>query len=208
MTSKERLVEYDPVSYWLAETTNIPPYSDIENSKAHHDHLGNINLITAPIRDEITSVFEIGCGYGRITKHMLEAFPNIKQYHAMDLSPFKIEEAIKHIPAEKYRDRLKLSAYDFIAWPVIKATYDLVITTEVLMHQLPEQIEIWINKMNAMSRRYILNIDYYESTPSHALANHNFLYDYGMMYKQMIPNCDVITRKIESAPQRIYLVIK
>ena len=212
-TTNSSTTTYDPVSYWLAEIHNIPKHSDILNSKPHYDHLDNIKIILEPFKDEIKSVFEIGCGYGRITKFMLESFPKIEYYHATDLSPFKIEEAINYIPAhEDDTDaRLELSAYDFMAWPsVSKQNYDLVIATEVLMHQLPSDIERWISKMNSISKRYIMNIDYFEpnNKPTHALANHNFLYDYAMLYKQLIPNCDVITRKIESAPQRIYLVLK
>lgn len=38
------------------------------------------------------TVFEIGCGYGRITKAILQQFPNVK-IQAIDLSPQQIRIA-------------------------------------------------------------------------------------------------------------------
>jgi len=42
-----------------------------------------------------STVLEVGCGFGRITKLLLSNFPNIMEYLAIDLSPDQIENATR-----------------------------------------------------------------------------------------------------------------
>jgi len=39
-----------------------------------------------------STVLEVGCGFGRITKLLLSNFSNIQEYIAIDLSPDQIEK--------------------------------------------------------------------------------------------------------------------
>jgi cyclopropane fatty-acyl-phospholipid synthase-like methyltransferase len=48
-----------------------------------------------------STVLEVGCGFGRITKLLLLDFPNIKEYLAVDLSPHQIENAKEYIRSKK-----------------------------------------------------------------------------------------------------------
>src|SRR5437660_7231958 len=43
------------------------------------------------VSSSFSSVLEVGCGFGRITKLLLSHFPNITEYFAIDLSPDQIE---------------------------------------------------------------------------------------------------------------------
>ena len=56
-----------------------------------------------------STVLELGCGFGRITKLLLLNFPNIKEYLAVDLSQHQIENAKEYVrPQEiiiKRRDK-------------------------------------------------------------------------------------------------------
>ena len=45
------------------------------------------------------SVLEVGCGFGRITKLVLDDFPNIRRYKGIDLSPEQIESCQHYIPS-------------------------------------------------------------------------------------------------------------
>src|SRR6266487_6966424 len=40
-----------------------------------------------------STVLEVGCGFGRITKLLLSNFPHIREYIGIDLSPDQIENA-------------------------------------------------------------------------------------------------------------------
>lgn len=212
-TSQHERKDYDPIEFWLKDRDL--PRPNIEQVPAHIAHTKAIKTILEPVKDEIKTVLEIGCGYGRITKFMLENYPKIECYHAIDLSSFKTRKAKEYIPLSKYSDSLKVSTFDFNSSVVDEkiidlalSRFDLVLCTEVLMHQLPLQIEAWIKKMNLLSRRYLLNIDWYESKPPDVIASHNFIHDYEALYRRLIVNCDVVQMKIDSVPQRIYVVLK
>ena len=84
-----------------------------------------------------STVFEVGCGFGRITKLLLSNFPNITEYLAIDLSPDQIENAKEFVRAsiETKEQNLKL---DFMVSNIqsfqIQKKYDLVMASEVLMN--------------------------------------------------------------------------
>jgi len=44
-----------------------------------------------------STVLEVGCGFGRITKLLLSNFPDILEYVAIDLSADQIENAKKYV---------------------------------------------------------------------------------------------------------------
>ena len=125
-----------------------------------------------------SSVLEVGCGFGRITKLLLSNFPNITEYLAIDLSPDQIENA-----KELIRQGMVMKGHDpnliFMVSDVqsfqVQKKYDLVIASEVLMHILPSEIDEVMRKLVSMSNEHIVNIDWYEQqTPSKA-APHNFI---------------------------------
>lgn len=198
--------KYDPIEFWCKDEDY--PRPNIEKIPAHIAHKKAINSFLEPIRDEIKTVLEVGSGYGRITKFMLESYPKIECYHAIDLSPFKTTKAIEYVPLSKY-PTLKITTFDFNNSASLgQYTFDLVLCTEVLMHQLPSEIKNWIKQMSVLSHRYILNIDWYESKPPDIIASHNFIHDYAALYREIIPNCDVAEEKIDGVPQKICLVLK
>jgi SAM-dependent methyltransferase len=210
---------YDPIEYWLNEKTDVPgPGQDIEAMPAHIMHAQAIDTALQPIKDNIRTVLEVGCSYGRITRFMLEHYPAIECYRAIDLSPFKISRALPYIPADKYKDKLSIGVQDFNEMhPVVMTstnplppTYNLVISTQVLMHQLPENVAMWIFKMGALSNHYILNIDWVDTSPrSGTVAPLNFVHNYPEIYKETVYNSELIYEgRMSAITQNIYLVEK
>jgi 2-polyprenyl-3-methyl-5-hydroxy-6-metoxy-1,4-benzoquinol methylase len=141
--------------------------------------------ITPPFK----SVLEVGCGFGRITKLIVSSFPDIQSYTAMDLSPHQIQNAKKYLKSETNNNSIANSIeVEFIASDIKSLhnnkKYDLVISVEVLLHVLPSEIICVMDKLVSLSRRHIINIDYYQEKPT-SLAPHNFLHQYENIYKQM-----------------------
>jgi SAM-dependent methyltransferase len=132
-----------------------------------------------------STVFEVGCGFGRITKLLLSNFPNITEYLAIDLSPDQIENAKEFVRAsiETKEQNLKL---DFMVSNIqsfqIQKKYDLVMASEVLMHVLPSEIEEVIRKLVSMSNEHVVNIDWYEQPTPNKAAPHNFIHRYEKIY--------------------------
>lgn len=116
------------------------------------------------------SVFEIGCGWGRITKLILDNFKT-KTYHACDISP----------------DRAKLVGIDVITKPFqeieFNQKYDLVIAVEVLMHIPPEEIKQVIDKIYMISKKHIVTLDYFPKGQRVTnLAPFNFIHEYKELF--------------------------
>ena len=146
-----------------------------------------------------STVLEVGCGFGRITKLLLLNFPNIKEYLAVDLSPHQIENAKEYVrPKEiikkegKANPDIKFIVSDIQSLQVDKK-YDLVIASEVLLHVLPSEINEVISKLVNLSNKHIVNIDWYEEQIPKRVAPHNFIHNYEEIYKN-IPSITHVNR--------------
>ena len=70
----------------------------------------------------------------------------------------------------------------------------LVIMSEVLLHILPTEIDSIIKKLIALSKKYIINIDWYEDHPPRIQARHNFIHQYEAIYKKYTEPSTIIKR--------------
>ena len=135
-----------------------------------------------------SSVFEVGCGFGRITKLLLSNFPNITEYLAIDLSSDQIENAkelIRQGIVTNGQDPKVIFMVSDIQSFQIKQKYDLVIASEVLMHILPYEIEEVMRKLVSISNEHVVNIDWYEQQAPSKAAPHNFIHQYEKIYRNM-----------------------
>ena len=152
------------------------------------EHLNNIS-------GSINSVLELGCGFGRITKLLLTNYSNINEYLAVDISPDQIENAKTLLSSPTLPNELKL---DFLVSDIqslkLDKEYDLVILSEVLLHILPSDIDSIIKKLITLSKKYIINIDWYEDHPPRIQARHNFIHQYEAIYKKYTDPSTTIQR--------------
>ncbi|HET7147774.1 MAG TPA: class I SAM-dependent methyltransferase [Candidatus Nitrosopolaris sp.] len=143
-----------------------------------------------------STVLEVGCGFGRITKLLLSNFPQIRDYLAIDLSPDQIENAKElirpTIEAKGHVLNLTFVVSDIQSFQIQKK-YDLVIASEVLMHILPSEIAQVMSKLISMSNEHVVNIDWYEQQPPSKAAPHNFIHQYEKLYRN-IPDVLSVSR--------------
>jgi trans-aconitate methyltransferase len=135
-----------------------------------------------------SSVLEVGCGFGRITKLLLSNFPHIREYLAIDLSPDQIENAKELIkPAIETKEQVPNLTFlvSDIQSLQIQKEYDLVIASEVLMHILPSEIAEVMRKLISMSSEHVVSVDWYEQQPPSKAASHNFIHQYEKLYRNM-----------------------
>jgi SAM-dependent methyltransferase len=128
-----------------------------------------------------STVLEVGCGFGRITKLLLSNFPEIKEYVAIDLSPDQIANAKKYVREITNKTEIKFIVSDIQSLK-IDNKYDLVIAPEVLLHILPSEIKEVISKLVNWSDKHIVNIDWYEESTPKKVAPHNFMHEYERIY--------------------------
>ncbi len=82
-------MSYNPGEYWKERGKVYKQnFKYDKNFKLQED-----TLIDYLKKYSFSTVLEVGCGFGRVTRLLLSAFPQIKEYFAFDLSPHQIENA-------------------------------------------------------------------------------------------------------------------
>ena len=181
-------MSYVPREYWL-ERGKVYQQEFRYNKKFKLqeqtliDYLRNVSFST---------VLELGCGFGRITKILLLNFPEITKYVAVDLSPEQIENAKNYVIGAENAGVLKFIVSDIQSLEM-NSKYDLVIAPEVLLHILPSEIEEVMAKLAGWSSRNIVNVDWYQETLPRRVAPHNFVHEYEKIYHN-IPNVSQVVR--------------
>jgi ubiquinone/menaquinone biosynthesis C-methylase UbiE len=181
-------MSYIPKEYWL-ERGKVYKQEFQYNKKFKLQEQMLIDYLKKQV--PFSTVLEVGCGFGRITKLLLSNFPEITEYVAVDLSPEQIENAKKYVLGVDKRTALKFIVSDIQSLQ-LDSKYDLVIAPEVLLHILPSEIKDVIARLEGWSKKNIVNIDWYEEVPRKA-APHNFIHQYEEIYHQM-PRVARITR--------------
>ena len=180
---------YVPKEYWL-ERGKVYKQEFQYNKKFKLQEQMLIDYLKKNI--SFSTVLEVGCGFGRITKLLLSNFPEIAEYVAVDLSPEQIVNAKKYVLGVDKRATLEFVVSDIQSLK-INSKYDLVVAPEVLLHILPEEIKEVIARLESWSKRNILNIDWYEEVVPRKAAPHNFIHQYEEIYRQL-PRIVRVTR--------------
>jgi cyclopropane fatty-acyl-phospholipid synthase-like methyltransferase len=181
-------MRYIPREYWFERGKKYKEeFRPNKKSELQERILLNylINILSS--FSSFSTVLEVGCGFGRITKLLLSNFPNISEYIAIDLSPDQIENAkefVKPAIATKEHNPLNFIVSDIQSFQNDRK-YDLIISSEVLMHVLPSEIEDVMIKIVAMSDEHTINIDWYEKKTPRNAAPHNFIHQYEKIYRDM-----------------------
>lgn len=172
---------YNPREYWL-EKGKLYRQEFQYNKKFKLQE----QTLTEYLKKNVSfsSVLEVGCGFGRITKILLSNFPEITRYVAVDLSPDQIENAKRHVMGVDKKGVLEFVVSDIQSLE-ISSKHDLIIAPEVLLHILPSEIKEVIEKLVVWSKRNIVNIDWYEDVSPLKAAPHNFVHEYEKIYSEI-----------------------
>lgn len=171
---------YIPKDYWLDEGKSyFNKFKYDKNFKLQEQIFINyLKELT------FTSVLELGCGFGRITKLILNNFPGIQKYVGVDISPHQIENAKNYLKSTNNSQIVNFIVSDIQSLS-INDQFDLVLASEVLLHVLPSEIKMVMEKMKQLSKLHIINIDWYEENLPEVVAEHNFVHSYEDIYKSM-----------------------
>jgi len=191
-------VSYNPSEYWHERGKIYKKNFRYDKNKRVQEEflIAHLNNLSGSFK----SVLELGCGFGRITQLLLSNYNNITEYLAVDISPDQIENAKNLLSSMKKlpNNELKL---DFMVSDIqslrLDKQYDLVILSEVLLHILPTEIDSIIKKLITLSKKHIINIDWYEDHPPKSQASHNFIHQYESIYKKYTePSTTTTIRRI------------
>ena len=181
------LKPYKPKEYWEKRGRVYKKeykYSELseKQEKVLVDYMKSLSFDT---------VLEFGCGFGRITKVLLENFP-IKKYVALDLSPDQLNNAKNLCKGYDNVTFVQSTIQDF--YPDEK--FDLVLGVEVLLHVLPEEIDDVIKKLVSLTKKHLVHIDWYEDRLPKIRSPHNFIHEYKKIYRKIEGVIEVKTHSV------------
>ena len=164
---------YDSESFWLSKGQTYrakfrggPSFAAQE--KALIDYLSTLSF---------GSVLEVGCGFGRITRLVQDAF-GPERYVAFDLSSDQATAAQELVPEATIWQRSLFEA-DF-------GGFDLVLSVEVLMHIEPDRLPLAIDRLCSWGSD-IVTVDWRVENPPASIAGHNFHHDYERIFARLGP---------------------
>ena len=184
---KSKINTYKPYQYWY-ETGK--EYQD-EFEYSEFFKLQEKVFLNVLRELSFESVLEFGCGFGRMTKLILENFP-VKKYVAFDLSPHQIQNAKKNCSSFDVDFHVS-TILDF----KYKEKFDLVFGSEVLLHVKPLDIQKVIKHLLNYPKKNMLNIDFFPVEIPNNLAKHNFIHPYEKIYLKFENVKNVITTQIK-----------
>ena len=115
-------MSYIPKEYWTERGRDYKKNFQYDNNFKLQEQM----LIDWLKKYSFSTVLEVGCGFGRITKLMISNFPKILEYFAFDLSPHQIENAKINIKDSPNSEIVQFSVSDIQSYDSNKK-YDLVI---------------------------------------------------------------------------------
>ena len=143
---KRRLVYADPRSYWTLR--GGPEYF-----REQEDHPAR-SLRSAWLADRVasyrpTSILEVGCGYGKQLGLIGDRLPGVPLV-GVDFSPSQLDEARRHLSG---RDGVALAMASGLRLPFPDGSFDLVLTSAVILHNPPAEAEAIRREVVRVTRR-------------------------------------------------------
>ncbi len=150
-------------------------------------------------------ILELGCGFGRITRVLAEAFPATR-IAALDLSADQLARAGRYCDENP---RISFQQYDFYSGAPFPGTdYDAVIAIEVFLHHPRPVIQGLLEKLSALAR-HLVNIDWSEEWPWQT-PEHVWVHDYRALYAEAGLQCVTfpLPEKIDGLQQKLFIAAR
>ena len=135
------------------------------------------------------SALEVGCNVGANTRWLAELL-GPENVAGVDINEQALATARETVPGAD----LRLAPARSLPFP--DASFDLVFTTGVLIHQPPDELGRVIDEIVRCSRRYVLcgeyRADALEEVPYRGQEGALFRNDYGRLYEERFPSLRLI----------------
>lgn len=187
-------IDFDEEKYWVNRGRNyfemFKKHKILQMIRYSKQEKEAIRILKATVfaNDDVNTILEIGCGFGRITKLLLENFSNIQKIEAFDLSEDQIQNAKRYVTDT----RVSFKVSNVFDYPFCDESFDLILAFEVLMHIPSKKIGYVIQKMYSSSKKYIVSLDadWYFGKLSPECFNHAY-FD---LYKKILRKGDTLKR--------------
>jgi len=196
---------YDPDRYWIEWGRRIKANEEfVKKPKKLEKKMLRVNALLNHLETvQFNSVLDFGCGWGFVSKFILDKF-NVDDYVAFDASPDRIIEAKKYL--KNYHVNLQSSTLGNFE---INKKFDLVLGTGVLHHIKPEDIKPTIKHLLAFAKKDFIHDDPppgYRSDLKIDKTTINFFHDYKQIWEEL--GYDVNTIPISNHTSRTIYHVK
>lgn len=148
---------YEPASFWSEPPPGVLGPWDPLNPDASPAHQDQERALLSVIRQSRAfnpvTIFEAGCGEGRLTKFFRTYFPG-SEYYAIDISERQLNLARRQNPDAKFSQaditQLGPRIHEAYEDPSFEG-YDLVIASEVLMHIKPPEVLVALSNLISLT---------------------------------------------------------
>ncbi|MBF0233100.1 MAG: methyltransferase domain-containing protein [Desulfamplus sp.] len=134
------------------------------------------------------SALEVGCNIGR---NLIALRHFIQKLHGIDPNRRAIELASKIL----LNSGIVVQEGDAFKLPFVDCSFDLVLTSGVLIHIAPNDLSAATDEIMRVSKRYIVCIEYFshkpEQIPYHGMDGFLFKRDFGRFYLERYPDLKV-----------------
>jgi SAM-dependent methyltransferase len=181
-------VYYDAMGAWRGHGAELHRYWRRRGTRYRREYeIGRLRVDKFPLQEqalsevfrslEFDSAAEVGCGFGRILKRVLG--PLSVPLIGIDLSLDQLTEARDYAPT--MRGRIASGIAEKL--PLRDKSVDLVLASEVFMHLDPEQVALALSEARRVSRKYVVNVDWFEDYMVGSQVGHCFVHDYPALYR-------------------------
>ena len=174
-------MEYKPQEYWENRANTYLKKEFLRMPRNFFYTIILKNVLTREINNIYpNSVLEVGCGPGRL----IDLYENIENIYCVDFSKTMLTRA------EEKAKKLGFNKINFanMSCQNLKFTnnyFNLVLTSNVLLHIPPEDINNAISEITRVTNRYILLVEFYnKNIKKEETTSWVFHHDYPKLFKE------------------------
>ena len=162
-----RRIAFNARRYWAAGMGTVPSVESPRHARQE------AALETALRRlSGVESVLDVGCGSGRIAALLQRVLPDAR-YTGLDIDASRIERTRSVRPDG---DFINCAVQDLAT----DRQWDLVVTSEILMHIPPAEVQAAVDRLKAVGRRHLVSAEWVPIAMEmpRRIAVHNWPHDY------------------------------
>jgi len=147
----------DVQEYWQERGKTYMDKMTADNIQAQIFRKQEYALLEQLKQMQFYKVLDVGCGYGRISKLILDNFKKV-EITGIDISKEQLENAKKFVNDK----RASFGIGNVYHLDYADNTFDLVVGVDLLLHIPDDMINKVISELIRVSKKYVIHADWYE----------------------------------------------